>query len=269
VIALGGMSRRYRVALLAYPRSFRAEYRLEMLATLGEGDAKRGRPSTREACSLVAHGVAQRFAPSRPGSLIGLVGALALLAALTPDGWWAQSALSGGPGVYPGVVGPPDEVRTPLGLVGLLAMAAVAPRTAAAAAVLVPYASFASSELEMGYGRDALRVGGVETPALALASAGLAVGVWLAAHAMKAAGSRSRGLTAMALLACAAAAVIATVDAIGSQYGSSGPTVPVGPTPIGNLGLALLLCITIAAAAAGTTAQEIRSARPGRKPSVS
>lgn len=258
------MSRRYRLALLAYPPAFRATHGPEMLATLSEGDARRGAPSSREACSLVIHGIAQRCAPSGGGNLLGLIGTLALLLALTPDGWWAHSSLTGGPDIAPGVVGPPDEARTPLGLAGLLAMAAVAPRAATVAGMLVPYAWLVSGGLGMGYGRDAFMVSRIDLPALALATTALGIGVSLLAHASRASGARARGLAALALLLCAFTAVATTLDAIGSHYGSGGPTVPVGPTPIGALGPALLLCVAITLVAATITAQAVRSARAGR-----
>jgi hypothetical protein len=52
--------RRYRLALLAYPRVYRAERAPELLATLAEGDTERGRPSMHEAAALVRRGVAMR-----------------------------------------------------------------------------------------------------------------------------------------------------------------------------------------------------------------
>ncbi len=59
--------RRYRLALLAYPASYRADRGPELVATLAEGDEERGRPSVHESAALVRarhrHAGAQARAP--------------------------------------------------------------------------------------------------------------------------------------------------------------------------------------------------------------
>lgn len=82
--------RRYRLALLAYPRAYRVKRAPELLATLAEGDEERGRASLREAAALVRRGVAMRA--RRHGAADWLLAAAAVLPLIAVAGGftWAE-----------------------------------------------------------------------------------------------------------------------------------------------------------------------------------
>ena len=102
--------RRYRLALLAYPASYRADRGPELVATLAEGDEERGRPSLRESAALVRRGIAMRARRlERPDWLLAAAAALALLALLGAFTWAerpflfrgnAGGFMTDGPGVW-------------------------------------------------------------------------------------------------------------------------------------------------------------------------
>jgi hypothetical protein len=55
-------ARRYRLALLAFPRAARGDHGEELLRVLADVDAERGAASWREATHLVIAGVSLRYA---------------------------------------------------------------------------------------------------------------------------------------------------------------------------------------------------------------
>ena len=104
--------RRYRLAVLAYPSSYREARGRELLATLADGDDDRGGPSMREAAALAYRGLQQRagIAVSGEGlltiaavivlvtAILGLTwverlfeldGDVAIMHISGPDRWWA------------------------------------------------------------------------------------------------------------------------------------------------------------------------------------
>lgn len=109
--------RRYRLAVLAYPSSYREARGRELLATLADGDDDRGGPSTREAAALAYSGLQQRAGIAVSGEgLLTIAAAIVLVAAMLgltwvertlmldgnvaamhmsgPDRWWAVALVA-------------------------------------------------------------------------------------------------------------------------------------------------------------------------------
>jgi hypothetical protein len=143
--------RRYRLALLAYPRSYRAARGRELLATLADGDDERGGPSPREAVALAYRGLAMRagIAVSAEGLLV--IAAAIVLLSLVGGFSWAERYLvpADGLGVMFGFWGGPESSwwGAALGVCAYVAIAAVAfgaadsrPARKRAALIAVPVA---------------------------------------------------------------------------------------------------------------------------------
>ena len=109
--------RRYRLAVLAYPSSYREARGRELLATLADGDDDRGGPSTREAAALAYRGLQQRAGIAVSGEgLLTIAAVIVLVTAILgltwvertfmldgdvaamymsgPDRWWAVALVA-------------------------------------------------------------------------------------------------------------------------------------------------------------------------------
>ena len=109
--------RRYRLAVLAYPSSYREARGRELLATLADGDDDRGGPSMREAAALAYRGLQQRAGIAVSGEgLLTIAAVIVLVTAILgltwvertfmldgdvaamymsgPDRWWAVALVA-------------------------------------------------------------------------------------------------------------------------------------------------------------------------------
>ena len=86
--------RRYRMALLAYPGSYRAARGPELLATLADGDDERGRPSLREAGALAYRGLAARMRIAASGEGLLVAAAALILFSLIGGFSWIERYLT-------------------------------------------------------------------------------------------------------------------------------------------------------------------------------
>lgn len=122
--------RRYRLALLAYPRRYRKARERELLATLADGDDERGGPSSREAAALAYRGLAMRAGIAVSADGLVVIAAATVLLSLIGGFAWAERYLvpEGGAGVTVGFWGGPENVwwGTALGVCAYVAIAAVA-----------------------------------------------------------------------------------------------------------------------------------------------
>jgi hypothetical protein len=106
--------RRYRAALLAYPRGYRATRGPELLATLADGDEERGNPSSHEAAALAYRGLVMRARVAVEPEGLLVAAAVVVLLALMGNFTWATHVfldqgepgamlVEGGPGKWAGL----------------------------------------------------------------------------------------------------------------------------------------------------------------------
>lgn len=235
---------RYRVALWACPGTYRHERGSEILATLEDGDRDRGRPALREAAGLVLHGVSLRLAAPYATPLLAVLGVLALVAAVAPEGWWGHHPVPTSPPSEGGFGPNPPIVRMSLAATGLVAIGTARPRTAVVLAAITPYALLVSSDLQMAYGSQSFSVRAHE----ALPLAGISVVVLASLAATTRTLRRSTGAAATiaaALAGASAAALLATIQASTRPWGSGGPGYPLGPNVVSDFGLPTLACAAV------------------------
>jgi hypothetical protein len=85
--------RRYRLAVLAYPSSYREARGRELLATLADGDDDRGGPSMREAAALAYRGLQQRAGVAVSGEGLLTIAAVIVLATAILGLTWVERTL--------------------------------------------------------------------------------------------------------------------------------------------------------------------------------
>jgi hypothetical protein len=113
---------RYRLALRAYPRSYRAQRRAEIEGTLAEASEESGGPSVREAWGLARAGFSVRVGigavHDSAGQLLLLFALIMLVAAFSPGRFWSMEEIDG----WPIVTGPAPWMRILLVASGGLAV---------------------------------------------------------------------------------------------------------------------------------------------------
>jgi hypothetical protein len=90
---------RYRVALRAYPPSYRKGRGAELLSTLADGDDERGHPSTREALALAYRGLLQRGRIATSGDGLLVIAASLVLVLMLFNLSWGDSVMPVDPGI--------------------------------------------------------------------------------------------------------------------------------------------------------------------------
>lgn len=257
------MSRRYVVAMQAYPEPFRRQARADMLATLHDGDRERGHASNREALSLLLNGTRERFAPQHAQSLLALLGLVLLFIAVAPDGLWIVQHSTGGPDGHPGGVAGPthSEVRFLLAAAGIAAIAQRAPFVACLLAALTPYGFWVLSGISMGSGAGAFAAEGSDLAMIGLSVASAliltALSIQLAKRAPKLAVTTwCTGALWLAALSGTAAGLRALM--LGNLSGGRGTlAAPV----IGDLGVAFIACAAVLALSTFGLAQALSALR--------
>jgi hypothetical protein len=116
--------RRYRVALLAFPRAARSRHAADLLGVLYDADGEHGSPSWREAAHLVIAGLGLRIERGviwlMPLRLLLIAGVVAAAGAFAPGAAWGQRMP--GPGRYYVIAGPTPALRWALLAAAVLAV---------------------------------------------------------------------------------------------------------------------------------------------------
>jgi hypothetical protein len=238
--------RRYRLALLAFPRTARAHHAEDLLGVLHAADSERGAASWREAAQLLIAGLGLRVEGAAtwltPLRLSIAAGLLCGLGAFAPGSAWGLRAP--GPGRYFVIAGPTPELRWALlGAAALALGSAVASRGlkplfavsvgAGCGGLVLELSATLRRSLPPGAGvgirqavEHGLLFGGVLSIAVLLASVGL-----------ERLAARHRVRVTAACVAIASIAALATTLQGDPHAGAGGSSVSAAPGQLGPAGL--------------------------------